>query len=179
MTPIEQVKKYSVSNEFNTLCFWRGPFSQWFYSPFVINNLKYNCAEQYMMASKARMFGDFEAADEIMACDGEYTTQHAFVKHPREQQAIGRRVKNFVPAAWDAVCRDFVLHGNIAKFTQNYDLFHALRAVGQYRLVEASPVDKIWGVGLAADNPDAFNPEKWRGKNWLGNTLTEVSAIIT
>lgn len=179
MSPIEQVKQYPTSNKFNTLCFWRGPFSQWYYSPFVIEGVRYNCAEQYMMASKARMFGDFEAAAEIMACDSEYTTQAAFVKHPRKQQIIGRRVKNFVPAPWDAVCRDFVMRGNIAKFIQNDTLFSALLSVGSFRLVEASPVDKIWGVGLAQDNPDAFDPTKWKGTNWLGEILTEVSAIIT
>ena len=178
MTPIEQIEQYPTSEKYWTLCFWRGPFSQWFYSPFEIEGIEYNCAEQYMMASKARMFGDFDAEKEIMACVGPETKQSGFAKYPRQQQKIGRRVKNFNPAAWDAVCRDFVLRGNLAKFSQDEDLFEALEMTANYRLVEASPVDRIWGIGLAEDNPDAFNPDTWRGTNWLGDILTETRGLI-
>jgi len=175
MTILEQIEKYPTSDKFWTLCFWHGPFSQWFYSPFEINGIEYNCAEQYMMASKARMFGDFEAAAEIMCCGGD---DARFTKYPRQQQKIGRRVKKFIPENWNAVCRDFVLRGNLAKFSQNEELFEALEMTANYRLVEASPVDKIWGVGLAEDNPDAFNPDAWKGTNWLGDILTETRELI-
>jgi len=178
MTPLELVNQYPTSEEYMTLCFWRGPFSQWFYSPFEIEGIEYNCAEQYMMASKARMFGDFFAEAEIMDCIGSETKQSGFIKYPRAQQMIGRSVKNFNPAAWNAVCRDFVLRANLAKFSQNEELFEALEKTANYLLVEASPVDKIWGVGLAEDNPDAFNPTTWKGTNWLGQVLTETRGLI-
>lgn len=178
MEILEQVNQYPTSEKYWTLCFWRGQFSQWFYSPFEIEGIKYNCAEQYMMASKARMFGDFFTYDQIMGCLGPETKQHDFVKHPREQQKYGRRVKNFNPDTWNKVCRDFVLRANLAKFTQNEELFEALGVTANYLLVEASPVDKIWGVGLAEDNPNAFNPDTWKGTNWLGQILTETRGLI-
>ena len=178
MTPAKRLTQSPTNEDYGTLCFWHGPFSQWYYSPFEIEGTFYNCAEQYMMASKARMFGDFEAEDAIMKCVGPETAQSGFAKHPRNQQKIGRVVKNFNPAAWNAVCRDFVLRGNLAKFTQNDELFEVLKYTAGYRLVEASPVDRIWGVGLAENNPDAFNPDTWRGTNWLGNILTETRELI-
>lgn len=143
--------------------FWRGPFSQWHSSSFIVYGTLYNCAEQFMMASKARLFNDQRTLEKIMNEDS-----------PKIQKALGREVKNFVESEWNAVARLFVYRGNMAKFSQNPKLCEKLVATKGTTLVEASPVDRIWGIGLSEDNPDALDRTKWRGKNWLGETLTKV-----
>lgn len=147
--------------------FWRGPFSQWFNSPFIVYGSLYNCAEQFMMASKARFFNDQKTLEKIMNEDS-----------PKIQKALGREVKNFVQFEWDAVARSLVYRGNIAKFSQNPKLCEKLVGTKGTTLVEASPVDRIWGIGLSEDSPDALDRKNWRGKNWLGETLTKVREDI-
>lgn len=143
--------------------FWSGPFSQWSKSPFKLLGLEFNCAEQWMMWSKARLFGDHVVADQIMS-----------TSDPKKQKAHGRSVSNFDPVIWDATCRALVKAGNIAKFEQNKPHYDALVATAGTTLVEASPVDTIWGIGLAADDPRAQSRDTWLGKNYLGEVLTEV-----
>jgi len=144
--------------------FWKGPFSQWYLkAPFIVYGSLYNCAEQFMMASKARFFKDYNTLELIMD-----------EKDPKEQKALGRRVKNFVESEWNAVARAIVYRGNIAKFAQNPVIGEKLVATVGTTLVEASPVDHIWGIKLAEDHPDAQDRKKWRGTNWLGETLTKV-----
>jgi len=143
--------------------FWDGPFSQWYESSFIIDNVRYNCAEQYMMAEKARCFGDKEAEREIMKTD-----------HPRIQKAWGRKVKNFNADKWNSVCKDVVRRATVAKFTQDDALLQILLDTEGTTLVEASPYDKIWGIGLQADDKRAQSRSTWRGKNWLGEVLTSV-----
>lgn len=147
--------------------FWDGPFSQWHDSPFEINGVKYNCCEQYMMAEKARLFGDKEAEDLIMSSSS-----------PREQKAIGRTVANFNENQWNKVCKEIVHRGNLAKFTQNLDLQKVLFATKGTTIVEASPYDKIWGIGLHESDPRAKDRSTWQGKNWLGEVLTQVREEI-
>jgi len=179
MTPLDYTKKYKRSDEFKTLLFWRGPLSQWWYSPFIINGEEYNCAEQYMMAQKARMFGDVSAATKIMRTKGLYTTQQDFTKYPKKQQALGRKVRNFDPVAWNAIARDLVLRATLAKFSQHYNLLAALASTEGYTLVEASPYDKVWGIGMGDNEQAAFNPSEWQGSNWLGYVLTETRRYLT
>lgn len=143
--------------------FWRGPFSQWYKSDFVVDGVKYNCAEQYMMAEKARLFKDKEAERAIMK-----------TKSPREQKRLGRQVKGFNVDKWANVARDIVYRGNMAKFSQNEDLLEVLLATEDKTLVEASPVDNIWGIGLSEYDSRALDRNQWRGKNWLGEVLTRV-----
>lgn len=143
--------------------FWNGPFSQWHKSPFMLDGTLYNTAEQYMMAEKARLFADNRALDLILQAD-----------HPRDQKALGRRVRNFDEASWHAVAKNVVFKGNRAKFTSHRDLLAQLLATEGTTLVEASPLDTIWGIGLAEDNPDAMDRTKWRGTNWLGEVLTDL-----
>lgn len=147
--------------------FWSGPFSQWTTSAFVINGIKYNCAEQFMMHMKALHFGDKKTAAKIMKAS-----------HPREQKALGREVNPFNEQEWNNVARDYVFKGNYAKFVQNPDLLKILLDTVGTTLVEASPKDKIWGIGLAEDHPSAKRRETWCGKNWLGETLTKVRQYI-
>ena len=146
--------------------FWGGPFSQWKFSPFTTISGKYfNCAEQYMMYQKAVYFEDLEIAEEILTRT-----------RPKDQKALGRKVKGFVQEEWEKVARDIVFNGNWLKYTNinNFELKKALLETAGTILVEASPYDKIWGIGLAADDPRALNRDTWLGKNWLGETLTRV-----
>lgn len=151
----------SVTKAEEFVLFWGGPFSQWAASEFVIDGVKYNCAEQFMMAEKARLFRDGEALAEIMA-----------TRDPAAQKAIGRRVRGFDVARWEFVAREIVYKGNYAKFTQNPELRKELDATAGKTIVEASPHDVIWGIGLSETDPDALDRTKWRGRNWLGRVLT-------
>lgn len=143
--------------------FLDGPLSQWHPSPFVLNGVTYECAEQWMMHAKARLFGDTEAAEAILA-----------TPFPYEHKRLGREVRNYREEAWDGVRWPVVYAGTVAKFTQNRDLLEFLLATGDTRIVEASPFDRIWGIGLNGDDPRALDPEQWRGLNLLGEILTEV-----
>lgn len=147
--------------------FWNGPFSQWYSSPFVIDGVKYNCAEQYMMAEKARVFKDKESERKIMK-----------TKMPGEQKALGRKVKNFNVDKWNNVAKDIVYRASMAKFTQDEELKQILLDTGDRTLVEASPYDKIWGIGLHETDPYCLNRATWKGKNWLGEVLTQVKNDI-
>ena len=147
--------------------FYGGPFSQWATCSFEIDGVIYNCAEQYMMAQKARIFLDQDSFNRIMATNS-----------PKEQKAIGRRVTNFDAHKWNLLSKDIVYTGNYEKFKQNENLKKKLISTEGTTLVEASPYDKIWGVGLSEDEPRAQKRETWLGTNWLGETLTKVREKI-
>ena len=154
-----------MSEEF--VLFWGGCFSQWYKADMVIDGVSYNCCEQYMMASKASFFGDEEICKQIMS-----------TKDPKKQKALGRKVCNFDAAKWDSVCRDIVYRANYAKFNQNEDCFKELMETGDKTIVEASPYDKIWGIGLAEDDPRALDRNQWQGTNWLGEAIMKVREKI-
>ncbi len=139
------------------------PFSQWFPSAFRVGDHTFNCAEQYMMYGKAVLFGDADTAAKILAAD-----------HPRAHKALGRQVMGFDPGIWNREREGIVKAGNRAKFTQHPALLEQLLATRGTTLVEASPYDKIWGIGLAASDPRALDPAQWKGQNLLGKILTEL-----
>jgi ribA/ribD-fused uncharacterized protein len=139
------------------------PFSQWYRCTFEAGGHAFRCAEQYMMHGKALLFGDAEIAAEILAAD-----------HPRKHKALGRKVRGFDDAIWKREREGIVLAGNRAKFTQNAALREQLLATRGTTLVEASPYDRIWGIGLAATDPRARDPKQWRGQNILGRILTAL-----
>lgn len=147
--------------------FWRGPLGQWFRSPFVMDGVKYTHAEQAMMAEKASLFDDKETLAKILKAD-----------KPSEQKELGRQVKNFVQGTWEKSAIDIVTRVNVAKFSQDLELKKQLLDTGDKILVEASPVDKIWGVGMAVGDKDIEDPSKWRGKNWLGEALMRARKEI-
>lgn len=138
-------------------------FSQWWMTSFEVDGGVYSSTEHYMMAEKARLFYDTEALSKILVC-----------KTPAEAKHLGRTVRNFDPQVWDTNCINIVTKGNLHKFSQNALLKNFLIETGDRVLVEASPVDAVWGIGLAKDNVDAENPKKWPGKNLLGFALMEV-----
>ena len=147
--------------------FWKHRLSQWHMSNFVINGTVFVCAEQYMMYSKSLLFNDLETSYKIMDS-----------RNPHEHQKLGRVVKNFDLNVWNENARKIVYTGNYARFTQNEDDKELLLSTGDKTCVEASPVDKIWGIGLAATDPRALNRATWRGRNWLGEVLTQVREDI-
>lgn len=138
-------------------------FSQWWICNFEVDGEHYNSAEQYMMAEKAKLFDDDEIRKQILEC-----------KHPKQVKSLGRMVKGFKEDVWAKNCFQIVKRGNIAKFSQNKELLEFLINTKQRVLVEASPIDKIWGIGLAKDADNIENPFIWKGKNLLGFVLMEV-----
>lgn len=157
--------------------FWKSKLSQWSTSPFTddkfmseylpFNKVAFVCAEQYMMFHKAMIMGDFDTAKKILE-----TTD------PKEQQSLGRQVSGYDEVLWDRTRYDVVKRGNILKFRQNPELKKMLFDTYPRQLVEASPHDKIWGVGLDETDPMINDPENWRGRNLLGKVLTEVRDIL-
>lgn len=132
-----------------------------------ISERTFNCCEQYMMYRKAILFDDFETAKKIM--DAEY---------PRDQKQLGREVKNFDKEIWEKVCRDIVFQGNLCKFGQNAELKKMMLETEDRKFVEASPSDRIWGIGLDEDDSRIYNPEEWQGTNWLGEALDKVKETL-
>lgn len=141
--------------------------SQWWQCSFEVDGIYYNCAEQYMMAEKARLFGDDHVLQQILSS-----------YEPMEQKKLGRRVQGYNDAVWKLHSFDAVVRGNIAKFSQNLKLRDYLISTGDKILVEASPKDAVWGIGLDEESPDAINPIRWPGTNLLGFALMEVRDII-
>lgn len=141
--------------------FYNGPFSNWELSIFTVDGITYNCAEQYMMYKKAELFDDKEAMQQIMK-----------EKYPGNQKAIGRRVKNFKREVWDQASEDIMAIGLKAKFEQNPHLMKELIKVKDTILVEASPYDRIWGIGYSKENALSY-VDKW-GENRLGKVLNRV-----
>ncbi|MBF9142195.1 NADAR family protein [Hymenobacter properus] len=137
--------------------------SQWWVADFTVDNITYRSTEHWMMAEKARLFNDEAALARILAA-----------KSPAEAKKLGREIMAFVPEVWEAHKYEIVKTGNLHKFSQNRELLKFLLSTNDRVLVEASPVDTIWGIGLAADSPDAENPARWQGPNLLGFALMEV-----
>ncbi|MGH1482020.1 MAG: NADAR family protein [Geminicoccales bacterium] len=137
--------------------------SQWYDAAFTSQEDVYQTVEHFMMAEKARLFGDIEKVGRILAAET-----------PRKAKAIGREIQNFDEVVWDQHKFEIVVRGNLEKFSQHHELKEYLLNTDHHILVEASPVDKVWGVGLAADNPLIQNPRTWKGQNLLGFALMEV-----
>lgn len=150
-------------NRDNFYFFWSGPFSQWKRATIVVDGQTYNCNEQYMMAEKARLFKDDLALAKIMSTD-----------EPAVQKLAGRNVVGFDKVQWEQIARLVVYRANFAKFTQHSDLYSELQATGNKVIVEASPKDPIWGIGMDENHPDVTDPSKWKGTNWLGEAIMQV-----
>ncbi len=142
-------------------------FSQWFPAPFQVEGTTYLTAEHYMMAEKARLFGDSEIQAKIIAAG-----------NPGEAKKLGRKVRGFDNAAWEEHRFKIVVTGNVEKFRRHPAMGGFLLGTGDRVLVEASPVDAVWGIGLAADDSAATTPAGWKGLNLLGYALMEVRARL-
>ncbi len=147
--------------------FWGQWPSNWEYSPFTIGGVRFNCVEQWMMAKKAILFEDEGALRKIMGA-----------QDPSDQKRYGREVRGYNDQKWARVRYQTVLEGVLEKYRQNEELCKLLLATGNLTFVEASPEDKVWGIGMRARDPDATKPGKWRGQNLLGKATTEARTII-
>ena len=154
----------SRTNETYTF-FWneKSPFSQFYPTNFKIAENEFNCAEQFMMYSKAITFNDYEIATRVLN-----------EKKPGKQKKLGREVRNFCNEKWNKISEEIVYRANYEKFTQNEDLLEKLFLTGNTELVEVNPSDIIWGIGLPHNNPKIYDKSKWRGKNKLGQILTNL-----
>ncbi|MFJ9716292.1 NADAR family protein [Streptomyces sp. NPDC101213] len=141
--------------------------SQWWPSPFTVAGVEYRTAEHWMMAGKARLFGDAEAERRVLAAG-----------HPSEAKKAGRLVRGFDEAVWERERFRIVVEGSVHKFGAHPELRGYLLGTGERVLVEASPVDRVWGIGLAADDAAAADPERWRGLNLLGFALMEARPLL-
>jgi len=143
--------------------FWGGIYSNFHPSTFRENNINYSCNEQYFMHRKALHFEDYDIATELL-----HTTD------PKECKKLGRQVKGFDPIEWDRVKEHYMYEGLKLKFTQNPDLKEALLKENCDLFVEASPFDKIWGIGLNAEDARKTPESEWPGQNLLGKLLTQL-----
>jgi hypothetical protein len=166
--------RFNAGEKFSFLYFWghrprpdgrvsSSCLSQWFEAPFQLGDLRYPTAEHFMMAEKARLFGDEGTLAKILSA----TT-------PAAAKALGRQIKGYDESAWKARRFQAIVEGNLAKFGQNQTLATFLQETGTQVLVEASPVDPIWGIGLAKENLMATDQNTWQGSNLLGFALGAV-----
>ncbi|EAK9793213.1 NADAR family protein [Listeria monocytogenes] len=166
--------KYRKGEKLKYIFFWghqpaedgkisKSCFSQWWICSLKVDGVEYNCAEQFMMAEKAKLFNDMEMREKILAA-----------KHPKQAKDFGRLIRGFQEDIWLKNRFNIVMRANQAKFSQNEELKKFLMQTKKRILVEASPVDKIWGIGMAADNKNVENPLYWKGLNLLGFALMAV-----
>ena len=141
----------------------KGCFSQWWPCRFAVDGVEFASAEHWMMAGKARLFGDSDTLARILGA-----------RTPAEAKALGRLVQGFDEGPWEAARFELVAAGNVAKFGQDESLRTYLLGTRGRVLLEASPRDRVWGIGLSAGNEDAADPRKWRGENLLGFALMEA-----
>ncbi|PYC19774.1 DUF1768 domain-containing protein [Pseudomonas jessenii] len=138
-------------------------FSQWYEAEFVVEGQRYPTAEHFMMAEKAALFDDQEIRAQVL-----------LAPTPNAAKALGRKVRGFNDQLWLQHRYDIVVRANQAKFSQNPELNEFLMRTGSRVIVEASPVDDIWGIGLAQDHTDVNDPNLWKGLNLLGFALMQV-----
>ena len=143
--------------------FWNGPLSQWQSCQFDMDGTHYSSAEQAMMHAKAILFENAGIADEILQASD-----------PGKQKALGRQVTGFDQDHWSRARYDIVVRINLAKFSQNKGLRRKLFQTGQLQLVEASPTDTVWGIGLDAETARNTPEHLWPGQNLLGRALMDV-----
>jgi ribA/ribD-fused uncharacterized protein len=124
--------------------------------------------EHWMMVQKAILFGDADIARRVLAIRGTTSADMRRVK------ALGREVRGFHERRWAEHRERIVFEGNLLKFAQNKELWEKLDATGDSVIVEASPRDKIWGIGIGEKRATAGGKEAWRGQNLLGQAITKV-----
>lgn len=150
------------SNEVN-----KASLSQWFPLPFTVDDITYPTAEHWMMAHKALLFDDKVPYKKILSAET-----------PKKAKELGRMVQGFDSLIWEEHCFEIVKNGNIHKFNQHPAYATFLMSMPNHIIVEASPVDTVWGIGLKESDEDAHIPTLWRGQNLLGFALMEVRDFL-
>lgn len=174
----ETCDKYGYVFRNNVLAFQKGPLSNWFgaYDDqeggfeiyFHWSWTKFNCGEQHIMACKAGIFNDNDSLQKIKES-----------KDPREQKALGRKVKGFDQKIWDESKENVAYHTCLLKVLHNIEILEFVKSIPRFAIiVEASPWDKIWGNGLAPENDDCYDITKWQGENLLGHSWMKVRQNI-
>ena len=143
-------------------------FSQWYPTSFQADGRIFSSTEQWMMFQKAVLFADTEIAYQILR-----------ESNPAKVKELGRKVSNFDAAKWDKYKYAIVLKGNYLKFTQNRDLLKVMLSFKGKTFVEASPYDKVWGIGLKANDKRALDEKQWQGENLLGKALTKIAEDLS
>jgi len=174
----EKNKLYNINNikmnlyNVNTppFFFWKStsPLSNWHPSPFIDEyGNKFPTNEHYMMWRKAILFKDTEIAELILK-----------QPDPKTVKSLGRRVHNFDSVIWNQHAQDIVYEGCMLKFTQNTHIIPYILKTKDSLIAEASPYDKIWGIGLNMYDA-AHTPQKnWPGTNLLGIVLMKVRSKL-
>jgi len=147
--------------------FWGSILSNWYGVKFEYKEHEFHNSEQAFMWLKAIHFGDFKIAEQILN-----------TPNPKENKKLGRKVKGFDKEDWELHCLDYMIDVNLAKFKQHEGLLKDLLSTGDKTIVEASPYDVIWGIGLHWEDDDVLDESKWRGKNLLGIALMAVRTKI-
>lgn len=154
--------------------FWGGVFSNWYTSPFDYDTgtpeygvQTFTSAEQAFMLHKAYLFNDHESIAKIMA-----------THNPAQQKKLGKLVKDFDKAKWESVCVDLITNVLVAKFSSGPIIKQILLDTGDKHIVEASPYDVVWGIGMGVDDEDILDESKWKGKNFLGICLMNARNIL-
>ncbi len=173
----ELISEINLGKSFDYLYFWghtnnqkqinKSCFSQWYPSTFIKNDEIFHNAEQWMMAKKAELFNDSATKELIM-----HSTD------PSHTKKLGRAISNFNASVWDKSKLKVVIEGNLHKFSQNTELKEFLLSTENKILVEASPYDNIWGVGMNQNDSDIQNPNLWKGENLLGFALMHVRSLL-
>jgi ribA/ribD-fused uncharacterized protein len=148
--------------------FWGGRFSNWAPAKIVwVDDVwgeqQFNCSEQMYMFFKAKTFKDEVSSGKIL-----------METDPEFQKQLGREVKGFNQNVWDQYKEQMMFIACFEKFNQNDNYKKILLETGDKIIVEASPFDKIWGIGLGIGNPDILDESKWNGQNLLGKVLMDV-----
>jgi ribA/ribD-fused uncharacterized protein len=151
-----------------TIYFWKpgqkyGVFSNWYLKDFELDGITFNCSEQAMMYLKAKLFNDEESCKEILK-----------TKDPKKQKDLGRKVRGFQQDVWNKNKVRIMVKILYAKFKG--DLKSTLLETKEYKLAEASPYDKIWGIGLSPEDAEKGLP--WKGQNLLGEALMIVRSML-
>lgn len=178
-TPTDLAQRVADGERLKYLMFWghrpqsdgnigAGCLSQWWAGhPFTVGGEGFATAEHYMMWRKAMLFGDQSIAARIVAAG-----------HPRQAKMLGRQVGGFDEPTWELHRFQIVVDGSVAKFGQHRELGRFLAGTDERVLVEASPTDRVWGIGLSASDPRADQPDQWPGRNLLGFALMRARDLL-
>jgi hypothetical protein len=168
----KEIKPQNVSSKWDNegFAFYGklNPLSNFHVAKFSIDDVTYNCVEQYYQYQKAVMFKDVKAAKQILDAS-----------EPSRQKQIAKSIVDFCEETWEPNAKEIMFNGILAKFSQNEPLLRYLEQTGSRHLYEASPRDLYWGVGLPLSSPDILIKGKHKGLNYLGDILMTVRSQLT